>query len=161
MAELFPQSGQSADVGGAAPNLRGVFIPGIERDNWEDGFGLVTPFGGGGSLRNYQGFDSSAEVTGNSQLRDLTQALGAFGSGDISIDIGDFAGPQGPPGPAGPAGLGIISGSLSSPNGLFGLDTTLEQIADLGTKVNQMIYTSALTIPYVWTLRDYDSGPYV
>ncbi|KKN54817.1 hypothetical protein LCGC14_0588710, partial [marine sediment metagenome] len=159
MAELFSESGQSSDVGGSAPTLRGVFIPGIDRATFPDGLGLVTPLGGGGSLRNYTGYGPSAGGSPDfTQLLDLTNALGSFGSGSgFDVSFEGFVGPTGPPGPPGPSGLPGTGFSFGTPSyGLLALPDDLEKIDGLVTDADRMLYTSGYTLfeeGWEWTER--------
>ena len=50
MAEIFAHSGESS-AAGSIPRLQGIFIPGIDAPDIQDGFGLITPLGGGSSGR--------------------------------------------------------------------------------------------------------------
>lgn len=162
MAELFSETGQSSDVGGSTPILRGVFIPGIDQATFPDGLGLTSPLGGGGSLRNYLGYGPSAEGSPDfTQLRDLSNALGSFGGGGIDVNFEGLVGPQGPPGPPGPPGLPGTGLSFGTPrNGLYELPEALSQIELLGTDVDKMIYTSAFEdfYEFVWALTPIKAG---
>jgi hypothetical protein len=148
MAELFSETGQSTDISGPSPTLRGIFLPGIDRENFADGLGLVSPLGGGGTLRNYQGYGPSAAGGADfTQLRDLSNALGSFGAGEtFNVNYEGLVGPQGPPGPPGPQGFPGLSYSdvyQSSANGLFQLTHNLAEIDALGTAADKFLYVSS------------------
>ena len=144
MAEVFVNSGEG-ESGASAPGpvLQGVFIPGIDIPNAQDGFGLITPLGGGSTTRRYTGYGISREVSSqHTQLNDLSSTM--FGGGTTSYNFEGLVGPTGPAGAVGPAGLPGVGTGLSISPGMFGLEHTLEEIQDLGTAVDQMIYTSAI-----------------
>lgn len=136
MAELFVNSGQSENVGIAAPALRGNYIAGIDIPNMQNGLGLTTPWGSGNTLRTYQVGDSVSEFSAEAtQLRDLSNIF-ASQSDPVSYDIGGFTGPQGPPGPPGPAGLSGVTTVqqvyLPFNIGVASYETVLEQLVDWG-----------------------------
>ncbi len=159
MAKLFPETGQSTDVAVSPPNLRGVFIPGMDQPTFADGFGLVTPLGGGGSLRKYQEYGPSAEVdSDNTQLRNINQALGAFGSSNSVYNFEGLVGLPGVPGRDGLPGISLLfgigsgggGGAVSATSGLLALPYNIDSINDLGTAADKLIYTSSYTTTVVF-----------
>ncbi|KKM08068.1 hypothetical protein LCGC14_1727590, partial [marine sediment metagenome] len=162
MAEIFTTSGENSDnVVVPPPLLQGVFIPGIDDSQALDGFGLVTPFGGGNSTRKYGDYGLSAEVSGqDTQLRDLANAFVPGGVGGINYNLEGLVGPQGIPGIGGLDGVTQVIHSFGSPNSNFltELPHNLDEINDLGTAINQMIYTSGITT-YVQSTGWADKSP--
>jgi len=154
MAEVFVNSGDSESLASApAPALQGSFIPGIDIPDAQDGFGLVTPLGGGPTARRYGEYGVSAEVSAqNTQLNGL--ALGGLGGG-LTYDLGGFAeqGPRGFPGPQGLPGITTVIGLPAyNSNFLTDLPYNLDSINDLGTAANKLLYTSAYTgyLTFTW-----------
>ena len=147
MAEIFAISGgNESDLSVPSPVLQGVFIPGIDTPDFQDGFGLSTPLGGGPTARRYTGYGVSTEVSNQyTQLKGLSNLALAPGA---SYSFEGLIGPQGIPGRDGITTIIHIgaAGPYNS-NFLTALPNTVDQINDLGTDVNKMIYTSAYT-PY-------------
>lgn len=142
MASLFSETGQSSDVALSAPNLQGQYTPAIDQQIVTDGFGLVTPLGGGASARTYSDYGiSGQESAEGTQLNDLASI--SVGGG-ISYNLEGLVGPQGPAGPQGPPGLGFGAGGSGGAFGIFELDRTLQQIQVLGTAADKMIYVSSI-----------------
>ena len=146
MAELFANSGENSDNATVpTPRLQGIFIPGIDAPNIQDGFGLITPLGGGLSARQYTQYGVSNIISPQeTQLHDLaiTPAEGNI------FNFEGLIGPQGIPGPPGAPGLiQVITAHkysfLTAPNSSFltELPHNIDQINQLGTAVDQLIYT--------------------
>lgn len=159
MAETFAHSGESS--GNAAvptPRLQGIFIPGIDSPNVQDGFGLITPLGGGLSARQYTQYGvSNITSSQETQLHDLgiTPAEGNI------FNFEGLIGPQGIPGPPGAPGLlqVIMAPSfLTVPNSSFltALPPNIDGINQLGSAANTMVYVSSYdaTRNFVWTKTD-------
>lgn len=159
MGETFVHSGENSGGGGVpAPRLQGIFIPGIDVPDIQDGFGLITPLGGGATSRRYTQYGISNIVSAQeTQLHDLAIAP-AEGQ---TFNFEGLIGPQGIPGPPGAPGITqvIIGGGLNS-SFLTAFPNNLDQINDLGTAIGRMLYTSAYTtiINFVWAKTDIDSG---
>lgn len=150
MGEIFSTSGENSNnVGTPPPFLQGVFIPGIDNQEIQDGFGLVIPLGGGKTAKRYAPYGISI-ITGpqENQLYDLSKvpAEGANFS---------FEGLIGPQGIAGRDGIDGIIQVIVAPNSSFltALPDTLDQLNILGTAIDKMLYTSAYTTTanFVWT----------
>lgn len=157
MSEVFTSSGESSDItAGPSPQLQGLFIPGIDNSQFVDGFGIVTPWGGGGTSRRYGDYGIRTDISNQStQLSDLASSLIPVEGGGISFGL---EGPQGIPGIPGRDGIdGIIHVmGLNLPqnsNFLTALPHNLDLISALGTAANKLIYTSAYTAyrNFVWT----------
>ena len=149
MAEFFSPSGDSSDVAVPPPNLASVFVPGIDNPTMADGLGIVIPWGSGGTVRKYGDYGpSSAGLESDTLLRGLSS--GGFGEG-VSYNFEGLLGPQGIPGPAGKDGITTVVGWDNS-NFLTALPENLDQINDLGTAADKLLYTSAYTAHYkfVW-----------
>ena len=149
MADVFTTSGENTEsVAAPTPQLQGMFIPSIDNAMATDGLGIVTPWGGGGTARRYGDYGLSAEVSRQStQLNDL--ATGFIPGGGATYNLEGFVGPQGPRGPAGPPG---IMGLTSLPSGyvlpinsnfLAALPHNIDQINDLGTAADKLVYTES------------------
>lgn len=145
MAELFSQSGQSEDVAVAAPNLQGIFLPSLDNPTMPDGFGLSFPLGGGPTRRQYLEYGVGGDNTSyDTLLTDVSNSV--LGGAGVSYNFEGLLGPQGPPGPPGPPGqVGLLGLPSANSNFLTALPDTLDQINDLGTAVDKMLYTSAYT----------------
>uniref|UniRef100_A0A6M3JA65 Putative tail fiber protein n=1 Tax=viral metagenome TaxID=1070528 RepID=A0A6M3JA65_9ZZZZ len=159
MAEVFTISGENAEnVSVPTPQLQGMFVPGIDNAMAIDGLGIVTPWGGGGTARRYGDYGYSAEVSRQStQLNDLA---GGFipGAAGITYNLEGLIGPQGIQGIPGIDGVTTILHEGSNSNFLVALPHNLDLINNLGTAVDQMIYTSAYDSNYgvgiaTWTER--------
>jgi len=158
VAELFVHSGESS--GSAAvptPRLQGIFLPGIDAPNIQDGFGLITPLGGGATGRQYTQYGPSNIISAQeTQIHDLTTNPA---EGNI-FNFEGLIGPQGIPGPPGAPGITQViigeGGGGSNSNFLYGFPDNLEQIIDLGTAVDRLLYTSAYStvVNFVWTKTD-------
>ena len=152
MAETFAISGgNEANLSVPSPFLQGTFIPGIDIPDFQDGFGLSTPFGGGGTARRYDDYGVLGDVSSQStQLNDLSNLVSG---GDISYNFEGLIGPQGEPGINGITTI-IHLGAPPAPNSNFltALPNTINQINDLGTATDKMIYTSTYTAyrNFVW-----------
>ena len=153
MSVLFSESGQDNDLAVSSPNLSGDFIPAIDMPTFTDGFGLVTPWGGGATKRNYSPYGVSAENTAQgTQLNDLTSLMG-LGGGDLSYNIEGLVGPQGVRGEKGDPG---VSGFMmwgqypTNSNFLMDLPHNIDQINDLGTAADKLVYTSEYTPYYIF-----------
>lgn len=164
MSESFAHSGQGDDsLVRPAPRLQGIFIPGIDSPTIQDGFGLITPLGGGLSSRQYTQYGVSNIISPQeTQIHDLaiTPAEGNI------FNFEGLIGPRGIPGPPGAPGLiQIITASnfsfLTAPNSSFltALPPNIDQINQLGTAVDTMVYVSSYdaTRNFVWTKTDIDS----
>ena len=151
MAEFFSPSGDSSDVAVPPPNLASVFVPGIDNPTMADGLGIVIPWGSGGTVRKYGDYGpSSAGLESDTLLRGLSS--GGFGEG-ASYNFEGLLGPQGIQGPAGKDGITTIIGTGNS-NFLTALPENLDQINDLGTAADKLLYTSAYTTFTPWILLD-------
>jgi len=159
LAEIFTTSGESSEnVVVSTPQLNGIFIPGIDNSLAVDGFGIITPLGGGPTVRKYGDYGISAEVSGQStQLRDLSDALIPSAGVGVTYDMEGLIGPQGIPGRDGTTLVVHHHDGLNS-NFLTGLGHNLEQIDALGTAADRMIYTSAVTT-YVQGVSWADKSP--
>lgn len=153
MAEVFVNSGDSEVLASApSPVLQGSFIPGIDIPDAQDGFGLVTPLGGGATTRRYGDYGISAEVSAqNTQLNALS--FGGLGGGYV-YDLGGIGeqGLRGFPGPRGLPGITTVIGLPAyNSNFLTDLPHNLDSINDLGTASDKLVYTSAYTTYYKFT----------
>ena len=153
MAEVFVHSGSKiAGVGVPGPNLQGIFISEIDVPDSEDGFGLVVPFGGGSTARRYKNYGVSAEVSSQrTQLNSLSVAGGL--GGDISYNFEGLVGPQGIPGRDGLPGITTVIGLPAyNSNFLTALPHNIDEINDLGTAADKLVYTSAYTayLTFTW-----------
>jgi len=149
MSEAFNISGESSDItAGPAPQLQGLFVPGIDNPLAVDGFGLSIPWGGGGTARRYGDYGISTEISRQStQLNDLAGSLISAEGGGLGYGIQGDKGPQGIQGPRGLPGI-ITVMDLNLPqnsNFLAALPHNIDQINDLGTATDKLIYTSAYT----------------
>jgi len=151
MADVFTTSGENPEnVAVPTPQLQGMFVPSIDNSMAIDGLGIVTPWGAGGTARRYSDYGLSAEVSQQStQLNDL--ATGFIPGGGAAYNLEGLVGPQGPRGPAGPPG---IMGLTSLPSGyvlpvnsnfLADLPHNIDEINNLGTAVDRLVYTSEYT----------------
>ena len=97
MSEVFVNSGENSDItAGPAPQLQGLFIPGIDNSEFVDGFGIVTPWGGGRTARRYGDYGISTEISNqDTQLNDIARGLIPAEGG---YNFEGFEGPQGPRG---------------------------------------------------------------
>lgn len=156
MAEVFVHSGEDSDgVAAPAPRLQGIFVPGIDAPDIQDGFGLITPLGGGATTRQYTQYGVSNIISAQeTQLHDLSIAP-AEGQ---TFNFEGLIGPQGIPGPPGAPGIIQIIYTPNS-NFLTALPDNIDQINQLGTAADRLIYTSAYTATrnFVWTKTDIDS----
>lgn len=155
MADIFVHSGEdNASVVAPTPRLQGIFIPGIDTPDMQDGFGLITPFGGGVTERQYTQYGiSDIKSPQETQLHNLA-SIPAEGQ---TFNFEGLVGPQGIPGPPGSPGIiQIIYGPNS--NFLAALPHNIDQINDLGTMANKLIYTNGYTSIYdydfTWTKTD-------
>ena len=160
MGEAFVHSGENSNNAGVpAPRLQGIFLPGIDTPDMQDGFGLITPLGGGATARRYTQYGISDIISpGETELHDLT----INPAGGQTFNFEGLIGPQGIPGPPGAPGITQIVigvGSNSNSSFLTALPENLDQINDLGTASSRMIYTSAYTAitNFVWTKTDIDA----
>ena len=151
MPEAFADSGESSEItAGGTPQLQGSFIPGIDDSQFTDGFGIVTPWGGGSTLRRYKEYGISTDR--DTQLNDLAFGLTPSAeAGGLGYGLQGDRGPQGPPGPQGLPGI-VIGFGLNLPpyfqqntNFLVELPHNIDQINQLGTAADRLIYTSAYT----------------
>ena len=157
MSEFFSPSGESSDVAISAPTLSGVFVPGIDNPNMADGLGIVVPWGSGGTVRKYGDYGPTIAGSSNdTQLRDLSSIGFSAGAG-VTYNLEGLLGPQGIPGPPGRDGITTVVGWNNS-NFLTALPENLDQINDLGTAVDKLIYTSAYTTYAPWILLDIASA---
>ena len=161
MSEVFTTSGESSDItAGPAPQLQGLFIPGIDNSQAVDGFGIVTPWGGGSTVRRYGDYGISTEISRQStQLGDLASSFIPVEGGGISLSLEGLIGPQGIQGISGQDGITLILHEYTGLNSNFlsALPHNLDLIKDLGTAIDQMIYTDAYntytTESLTWTER--------
>ena len=159
MSEAFSTSGESSDItAGPAPQLQGLFLPGIDNPQFVDGFGVVTPWGGGGTARRYGDYGIRTDISNQStQLSDLASSLIPAEGGGISFGlegprgIQRIQGPQGLPGIISIMGLNLPQNS----NFLTALPHNLDLINGLGSAVNKLIYTDAYNTytELAWTER--------
>lgn len=158
MGETFVHSGENSDsVSAPTPRLQGFFIPGIDVPDIQDGFGLITPLGGGATARRYTQYGISDIISAQeTQLHDLTISP-AEGQ---TFNLEGLIGPQGIPGPPGAPGITQIIIGGGNSNFLTTLSDNLGQITDLGTAANRLLYTSAYATTYnfVWTKTDIDAA---
>ena len=112
MAEVFNVSGESSNItAGPVPSLQGLFLPGIDNTLALDGFGIVTPWGGGSTTRRYEDYGISQEISREStQLRDLASSLIPAEGGGISFGLEGPQGIQGVPGLQGLPGIVTVLG---------------------------------------------------
>lgn len=163
MPEIFSTSGEkSENVVVPTPRLQGLFVPGIDNPLAVDGFGIVTPWGGGGTARKYTDYGISDDISRQStQLGDLASSLIPAEGAGISYNWEGLVGSQGPRGPAGPFGIIAITSLPSgyalptNSNFLTALPHNIDQINALGTAVDKLIYTNAYNTytENVWTER--------
>ena len=157
MAEVFTNSGENSNnVVVPPPQLQGIFLPGIDDTQKIDGFGVVTPFGGGSTVRKYFDYGISAEgPQQNTQLNDLSRINP---TGGTTYNFEGLVGPQGPIGPPGPRGISSLS-SLpygyvlpANSNFLAALPHNIDQINALGTAADKMIYTDGFDTftEFIW-----------
>jgi len=156
MADVFSTSGEDSDnIVVPTPQLQGLFIPGIDNSLAVDGFGIVTPWGGGGTARKYRDYGISGDISRQStQLNDLASSFIPAEGGGLSYGLQGDRGPQGIQGPQGLPGIISIMG-LNLPlnsNFLTALPHNLGLINDLGTAANKLVYTSDYTAyrNFVW-----------
>lgn len=158
MGETFVHSGEdSGGVVAPTPQLQGRFIPGIDTPDIQDGFGLITPLGGGATARQHTQYGISNIVSSQeTQLHDLTinPAEG------VTFNFEGLLGPQGIPGTPGIDGITTIL-HLYAPNSNFltALPDNIDQINQLGSAANNLIYVSSYdsTYNFVWAKTDIDS----
>lgn len=160
MSEAFNISGESSDItAGPAPQLQSLFIPGIDDSQFIDGFGIVTPWGGGGTARRYGDYGISTDR--DTQLTDLASSFVLTESGGISLGLEGPQGLQGIPGRDGIDGIIHVMGLNlpQSSNYLTELPHNIDLINDLGTAANKLIYTSEYTAyrNFVWEKTSIDS----
>ena len=168
MSEAFNISGESSNItAGPAPALQGLFIPGIDNPLALDGFGIVTPWGGGGTARKYGDYGLSTEISRqDTQLRDLASSLIPAEGGGLAYGLQGDRGPQGIPGPQGLPGIITLFGLNLPPsfsdnsNFVATLPHNVDQINNLGTGVDQLTYTSEYNTFYgfVWALTNIDAA---
>ncbi|KKN48931.1 hypothetical protein LCGC14_0647900 [marine sediment metagenome] len=160
MSEIFVNSGEDPNsFSTPIPNLQGLFLPGIDNPLATDGFGVVIPWGGGSTIRKYT--DYGYTPGGNTQLNDLASAfIPAEGKGWADFNLSGIVGLQGIQGVPGRDGLdGIITVmGLNLPqnsNFLTTLPHDIDQINQLGTAVDKLIYTDTYSTftELVWTER--------
>ena len=148
MAEIFNSSGiNDNNISVPAPQLQGLFIPGIDDSSAVDGFGIVTPWGGGSTTRKYGPYGISPDVSAqNTQLYDLASSfLPAEGKGfGTTFNLEGLVGPQGVPGKDGTV-LIIHQWEGLNSNYLTALPHNLDLINQLGTAADRMIYTDGYT----------------
>ena len=159
MAEIFTNSGiDDSNISVPSPQLQGLFIPGIDDSAAVDGFGIVTPWGGGSTTRKYGPYGISPDVsTQNTQLYDLASSfLPAEGKGfGTSFNLEGLIGPQGNPGRDGTT-LIIHQWEGVNSNYLTALPHNLDLINGLGTATDKLIYTDSHTSyggTLTWTER--------
>lgn len=164
MSEIFVNSGEkSENIITPTPFLQGLFVPGIDNSLAVDGFGIVTPWGGGGTARKYRDYGISGDISRQStQLYDLASSLIPAEGAGITYNWEGLVGPQGIPGRDGLDGIIHIMG-LNLPqnsNFLAELPHNIDQINNLGTTANKLIYTSAYTAyrNFVWAKTSIDSS---
>jgi len=162
VSESFNISGESSDItAGPPPVLQGSFLPGIDNPDFEDGFGIVTPWGGGSTSRRYGDYSSPGENQ-TTQLQDLASSLIPAEGGGISFGLEGPQGIQGVPGPPGLPGIVTVLGLNLPQNSNFVAEIphTLDLISSLGTAANKLVYTSDYTTFYdfVWTITSIDAG---
>jgi hypothetical protein len=139
MAELFSGTGTTSNVTISPPSVKGIYLPGIDNRYKADGFGLVTPWGGGATARTYMDYGTSAEgEASQTQLRDLSQSIG-FPGNPITYNLSGLLGPQGPMGPPGPPGQLVVQ-PLLYPIGSADVDSILKQIQDWNGGTDTLIY---------------------
>ena len=157
MGEIFVHSGEDSDsIVAPTPQLQGIFLPGIDTPDIQDGFGLITPLGGGATSRQYTQYGISNTISSQeTQLNDLTMTP----VGNQTFNFEGLIGPQGIPGLPGAPGITQIVYTSNS-NFLTALPHNIDLINDLGTAVDQLIYTSAYgtTYNFVWTKTDIDAA---
>lgn len=155
MAEIFTTSGEkSENVVAPTPKLQGLFVPGIDNPLALDGFGIVTPWGGGSTARRYADYGYSPDQ--NTQLGDLASSLIPAEGGGISFGLEGPQGIQGIPGRDGIDGIIHIMGLNLPQNSNFvaALPHNIDQINDLGTAADKLTYTSEYNTFYdfVWAI---------
>lgn len=159
MAEIFVHSGEDSGSGVApAPRLQGIFVPGIDTPDIQDGFGLVTPLGGGATTRQYTQYGVSNVISAQeTQLHNLT-INPAEGQ---TFNLEGLLGPQGIQGTPGIDGITTLLHLYGAPNSSFltALPNNIDQIDQLGTTTNVMLYVSSYdsTFNFVWAKTDIDS----
>lgn len=152
MAKVYTTSGENSDnIVVPTPQLQGQFVPGIDNSLAVDGFGLVTPFGGGITSRRYGDYGISTEISQqNTQLGDLANVF-APAEGGTTYNFEGLLGPQGIPGKDGTMLIIHEYVGLNS-SYLTALPHNLDLINDLGTAANKLLYTSAYSAhtSFVW-----------
>jgi len=163
LADVFSTSGVDSDNAIApTPQLQGLFISGIDNSQFIDGFGIVTPWGGGGTARRYGDYGISTEISSqNTQLNDLAGGFTSAEGGGLGYGVQGDRGPRGLRGIQGLPGIINIMG-LNLPqnsNFLARLPHNLDLINSLGTAGNKLIYTSEYTTynNFVWEKTSIDS----
>jgi len=153
MAEIFTTSGEDSDnTVVPRPVLQNLFIPGIDNPLAIDGFGIVTPWGGGSTTRKYSDYGISSDISNQStQLNDLSSSFISAGVGNISYDLEGLVGPQGIPGKDGTTLIiheyvGLNSSYITE------LPHNIDLLSSLGTAADKLLYTSAYTAydSFVW-----------
>ena len=158
MSEAFNISGESSDItAGPPPQLQGLFLPGIDNPQFVDGFGLVTPWGGGRTTRRYGDYGIRSDISNQStQLSDLSSSLIPAEGGGISFGMEGPQGLRGFPGRDGIDGIITVMGLNLPQNSNFvaELPHNIDQINALGTAADKMTYTSEYNTYYdfVWNL---------
>ena len=151
MGEAFANSGvNDSNISTPTPVLQGVFIPGIDTSDAQDGFGLVTPLGGGATARRYNSYGVLENISSqDNQLYDLTR----FPAEGSTYNFEGLIGPQGIRGFPGAPGITTVIMVPQNSSFLTALPDTLDQLNDLGTAADRMLYTSAYTTTtnFVWT----------
>lgn len=151
MGEVFANSGENeGNIGTPPPFLQGIFIPGIDTPDAQDGFGLVTPLGGGATSRRYNPYGVLGPISSQeNQLYDLSR-VPAEGA---TYNFEGLVGPQGLRGLPGAPGITTVVTVPFNSNFLTALPYTLDSLNDLGTAAGKMLYTSAYTttVNFVWT----------
>lgn len=157
MGEIFVHSGEnSGGVAAPAPRLQGIFVPGIDDPNIQDGFGLIIPLGGGATTRQYTQYGVSNIISSQeTQLHDLT----INPAGGQTFNFEGLIGPQGPIGIPGIDGITTLLHLYGNSSFLTALPHNIDQINQLGTGIDNLIYVSSYdsTFNFVWTKTDIDS----
>ena len=160
MGELFTTSGEKeGNVVTPTPQLQGLFLPGIDNPQTIDGFGIVTPWGGGSGTRRYNDYGISPSVSNQStQLYDLANSLVPAEGGGVSYNFEGLIGPRGLPGKDGTTTILHEYTGLNS-NYLTALPHNIDQMNQLGTAADKIIYTDTYTTSFpdsdaTWTERD-------
>ena len=151
MSELFSSSGiKDENLVTPTPQLQGLFLPGIDNPQAVDGFGIVTPWGGGSGTRKYNDYGISSDISNQStQLHDLASSLTPAEGGGITYSFEGLVGPQGIRGKDGTTLILHEYVGLNS-SYLTALPHNIDQINALGTAIDKLVYTDSYNTYFIF-----------